>query len=86
ARPPITWSNWYREIHWVQFFVICVLPTLGFICAWSTPLWLETAIWAVIYNHLTGIGITAGYHCLWTHHSYKATKGLEYTLAILSAG
>jgi stearoyl-CoA desaturase (delta-9 desaturase) len=31
-------------------------------------------------------GLTAGYHRLWTHRAYKATKGLEYTLAILGAG
>ncbi|KIJ18003.1 hypothetical protein PAXINDRAFT_9092 [Paxillus involutus ATCC 200175] len=81
--PPITWSNWYREIHWVHFVALCVPPTLGLIGAWSTPLRLETAIWFVIYNQLAILGINAGYHCLWSHRSYKATKGLEYTLAIL---
>jgi stearoyl-CoA desaturase (delta-9 desaturase) len=90
------------EIHWPYLFIFCVLPMLAFIAAWSTPLRLETAIWFFIYNHLTGFGasftatmkhslrfhqgITAGYHRLWTHRAYKATKTLEYTLAILGAG
>ncbi|KAF8841340.1 delta 9-fatty acid desaturase protein [Paxillus ammoniavirescens] len=86
GRPPVTWSNWYREIHWPYLFIFCVLPMLAFIAAWSTTLRLETAIWFFIYNHLTGFGITAGYHRLWTHRAYQATKALEYTLAILGAG
>ena len=31
-------------------------------------------------------GLTAGYHRLWTHRAYKATRTLEYILAILGAG
>lgn len=31
-------------------------------------------------------GLTAGYHRLWTHRAYKATRTLEYVLAILGAG
>ena len=31
-------------------------------------------------------GVTAGYHRLWSHRAYKATRTLEYILAILGAG
>ncbi|KIJ18000.1 hypothetical protein PAXINDRAFT_110444 [Paxillus involutus ATCC 200175] len=86
ARPPVTWSNWCREIHWIYFFIFCVLPMLSLIAACSTPLRLETAIWSVIYIHVTALGVTAGYHRLWSHRAYRATKALEYTLAILGAG
>ncbi|KAF9230650.1 delta 9-fatty acid desaturase protein [Melanogaster broomeanus] len=86
ALPPITWSNWYKELHWLHVFILCVPPTLGVIGAWSTPLTLKTAIWFFGYSHLTGIGLTAGYHRLWTHRAYNATKTLEYILAILGVG
>ncbi|KAF8833648.1 delta 9-fatty acid desaturase protein [Paxillus ammoniavirescens] len=86
THPPVTWSNWYREIHWLYLFIFCILPTLGLIAAWSTPLRLVTFLWSAIYIHITALGITTGYHHLWTHHAYKATKSLEYILAILGAG
>ncbi|KAF8546594.1 hypothetical protein OG21DRAFT_1370028, partial [Imleria badia] len=73
---PVTWKNWYKELHWLHVFIFIFLPTLGVIGAWHTPLRRETAIWFVIYSHLTGIGVTAGYHRLWTHRAYKATRTL----------
>jgi hypothetical protein len=56
TRPPVTWSNWYREIHWLYLFIFCVLPMLSLIAAWSTPLRLETFIWSAIYIHITALG------------------------------
>lgn len=32
------------------------------------------------------LGITAGYHRLWAHRAYNASKPLEYFLAVASAG
>lgn len=34
----------------------------------------------------TGTGITAGYHRLWAHRSYNASKPLEYALAMAGTG
>jgi stearoyl-CoA desaturase (delta-9 desaturase) len=56
ALPPITWKNWHRELHWLHVFILFVPPTLGLIGAWNTPLQLKTAIWFVVYSHLTGFG------------------------------
>jgi len=35
---------------------------------------------------MTGLGITAGYHRLWAHRSYNASKPLQYLLANWGAG
>lgn len=86
ALPPITWSNWYKELNWLHVFILFVPPTLGIIGAVNTPLQRKTAIWFVVYCFLTGFGLTAGYHRLWAHRTYKASKTLEYILAILGAG
>ena len=54
--PPVTWKNWYRELHWLHVFILTVPPTLGVIGACYTPLQRNTAIWFVVYSHLTGFG------------------------------
>ena len=51
--------------------------TIGF--HWSA--WLAFAI----YFFATGLSITAGYHRLWAHNSYKASKPLRVVLALLGA-
>ncbi|KAI9573404.1 hypothetical protein HD554DRAFT_867398 [Boletus coccyginus] len=86
ALPPVTWKNWYSELNWYLAFILFVLPILGLIGAWNTPLRLETFIWFWVYSFLAAFGVTAGYHRLWTHRAYKATRTLEYILAILGAG
>ncbi|KAG9312605.1 delta 9-fatty acid desaturase protein [Chiua virens] len=83
---PITWENWYRELHWLHVFILGVPPTFGLIGACYTSLRLKTAIWFVVYSFLNCLGVTAGYHRLWTHRAYKATRTLEYILAVLGAG
>lgn len=42
----------------------------------------STGIFMVLYGILSGLCITAGYHRLWAHRAYKASKPLELFLAI----
>lgn len=50
------------------------------------PLQFKTAVWSVVYYFNTGLGITAGYHRLWAHRSYKASLLLRIYLAAVGAG
>jgi stearoyl-CoA desaturase (delta-9 desaturase) len=84
--PPVTWSNLLNEINWLSFYILTVPPVVGIVGAFYIKLQWETAIWAVAYYFLTGLGITAGYHRLWAHRSYNASLPLQYILAILGAG
>jgi stearoyl-CoA desaturase (delta-9 desaturase) len=43
-------------------------------------------LWAVAYYFYTGLGITAGYHRLWAHRAYTASKPLQYFLALGGSG
>jgi stearoyl-CoA desaturase (delta-9 desaturase) len=52
----------------------------------TTPLQKKTAIWTFIYYFMTGSAITGGYHRLWSHRSYNATKPLRYYFAMVGAG
>ena len=57
---PITWSNWYQHVNWLNCTFVLFIPLLGCILAVGTPLKLNTAIFAVVYYFNAGLGITAG--------------------------
>ena len=86
ALPPLSWSNFTTELNWLNVFVICGVPVIGFALSCYTPLRRETLIFSIFYYFVTGMGITAGYHRLWAHRSYNASVFLQYYLAITAAG
>ncbi|KAJ7668660.1 delta 9-fatty acid desaturase protein [Mycena polygramma] len=86
ALPPITWSNFLSNINWLNTVILMLTPMMGLTGAYYTKLRWETAIFSVFYYYYTGFGITAGYHRLWAHRSYNATKFLQYFLALSGAG
>jgi len=57
---PITKSNWFKHVNWLNVTLIVGLPAYGLIAAYWTPLQMKTAIWAIAYYFMTGLGITAG--------------------------
>ncbi|KAK6853339.1 hypothetical protein PG995_010151 [Apiospora arundinis] len=83
---PITWGNWYKHVNWLNTYFIVGVPVMGLIGAYFTPLYTATALFAVFYYFNTGLGITAGYHRLWSHTSYKASLPLKIYLAAMGAG
>ncbi|KAI5298260.1 hypothetical protein KEM56_004205, partial [Ascosphaera pollenicola] len=83
---PMTWSNWYKHINWLNVTFIMFLPMFGLLQTIWVPLQLKTAIWTLTYYAMTGLGITAGYHRLWAHRSYTASTPLKIYLALVGAG
>ncbi|KAI9722492.1 MAG: stearoyl-CoA 9-desaturase [Chrysothrix sp. TS-e1954] len=83
---PITRKNWYKHVNWLNVILIIGIPLYGLAQAFWTPLRWQTAIWAILYYFATGLGITAGYHRLWAHTSYKASVPLQAYLAFTGAG
>lgn len=61
---PITWSNWYRHVNWLNTFFIFGVPIIGFAAAYYHPLNRWTLLFSIIYYFNTGLGITAGMHGL----------------------
>ena len=84
--PPITWSNWYKEIDWPKLIVLGSEPFLAIYGICTTSFVWQTAVFTFIYGVLTGLGITAGYHRLFAHRSYEACLPLRYALVTLAAG
>jgi stearoyl-CoA desaturase (delta-9 desaturase) len=84
--PPYNWKKWWQNINWVSTPILVLTPAIALYGAFTVKLRWETALWSVIYYFITGLGITAGYHRLWAHRSFNASKPLEYGLAIAGAG
>ncbi|KAF8321747.1 hypothetical protein DL93DRAFT_2093707 [Clavulina sp. PMI_390] len=84
--PPIQFKNILKEIQWISVLAITVTPSLAIWGAVTTPLSTKTAAFSVFWYFVTGLGITAGYHRLWAHRAYNASKPLEYFLAFAGAG
>ena len=79
-RPDILWGN-------VAFLSITpVLAVLGLIW-WFTSVEFSWApiIAYIVLHFATGLGITAGYHRLFSHRSYKANNTVKVVLSILGA-
>ena len=66
-----------------------VLPFVGLVAAigllWNTWVsWTDLALLAVGYV-LTGVGITVGYHRLFTHRAFQTKQWVRWTFAILGS-
>jgi stearoyl-CoA desaturase (delta-9 desaturase) len=67
-------------------YVVVILPFLAFLAAipavWGWGLgWTDASLFLACYV-VTGLGITVGYHRLFTHSSFKANRGLRIALAV----
>ncbi|OAA56661.1 Delta-9 acyl-CoA desaturase, heme/steroid binding domain-containing [Niveomyces insectorum RCEF 264] len=83
---PITLKNWYKHVDWLNTTFIFFIHVAALIAAYWVPLRMKTFIFTVIYYFNTGLGITAGYHRLWAHSSFKASLPLKIYLAAVGAG
>ncbi len=57
---PFTLTNWHKHINWLNTNTVIVLPIIGVVAAFYTPLQQRTFFAAVLYYFITGLGITAG--------------------------
>lgn len=69
--------------------MIVVSPVLGLVSAvvllWGTAFnWVYLALFGVMYL-LTGLGITVGFHRLFTHKSFDASRPVSFALAALGS-
>ena len=72
SEQPVTLSNWYKHIDWVNVAFVAIIPFFGLIAAFSTPLLWKTTVWALVYYFLTGLGITAGTYLPSLQRRYKS--------------
>jgi stearoyl-CoA desaturase (Delta-9 desaturase) len=72
----------------VRTLVIGVPPAAlvgaGWLAWGGTLQWHDLVVLAITYT-LTGLGVTVGYHRLFTHRSFKTTRALRAVLAVLGS-
>lgn len=83
---PLSWSNWFKLVDWPKIIVLCSEPFIALYGIFTTSCLCPTLVFTFIWGWLTGFGITAGYHRLFTHRSYEATPLLRLILLLLGAG
>ncbi|MEA2435162.1 MAG: hypothetical protein QOG54_2619 [Actinomycetota bacterium] len=66
--------------------IFTVIPFAGFIFAivtlWGTGLSMVDASIALAFYFFTGLGVTVGFHRLFTHQSFEASRPLKVVLAV----
>src|SRR5436305_3573021 len=82
-------SEYLHRIQRTHFLLFDILPLLGTAVALALlfyrPLsWLDMTLFFVMWL-LTGIGITAGYHRLFAHRSYRTSNAVSVMLVILGS-
>jgi len=71
-----------EEINWYHTILLFITPVLGIYgLLFIRPAW-QTVVVGLIFYYWSGIGITGGYHRLWSHRSYKASPGWRLFLLI----
>ncbi|KAL0079114.1 delta-9 desaturase [Phycomyces blakesleeanus] len=83
---PTTLKNWYKHINWVHVILLSSTPALGIYGIFTTKLQTATFAWSWIYYSLCCLGITAGYHRLWSHKSYTAKLPIKILLCLMGSG
>jgi stearoyl-CoA desaturase (delta-9 desaturase) len=74
-----------RVVRTLVFALPPAALVLGGWLAWGGALhWQDVLVLTVCYV-LTGLGVTVGYHRLFTHRSFKTTRGVRVTLAVLGS-
>ena len=73
----------------IGVYVFVLLPFAALVAAvplaWGWGLtWLDVAL-AVFFFYFSGLGVTIGYHRLFTHGSFKANRPLKITLAVMGS-
>ena len=82
---PIEHETSERVVRTLFFVLPPVALVLGGWLAWGGALhWQDLVVLAITYA-FTGLGITVGYHRLFTHRSFKTTRTLRALLAVLGS-
>ncbi|KAF9562088.1 delta 9-fatty acid desaturase protein [Agrocybe pediades] len=71
-------------VRWFNLMVLTITPSIAAYGFWKLELKRPTVLFAIAYYVFSMLGITAGYHRLWSHRSYNASFPLQ--LFLLSGG
>ncbi|KXS14122.1 hypothetical protein M427DRAFT_112786 [Gonapodya prolifera JEL478] len=76
-----SWSN----VNWFHTILLTATLALAAYGIATTPLNWKTGVWSFVWYSCAGLGITAGYHRLWSHKSYSASTLYQTIFAFFGA-
>ncbi|THU81583.1 hypothetical protein K435DRAFT_972295 [Dendrothele bispora CBS 962.96] len=71
-----------RGIRWFNLAIFLITPLIAVVGFLMVPLRGLTMWFSVLYYVFSMLGITAGYHRLWSHRSYNASLPLQWFLLL----
>jgi stearoyl-CoA desaturase (delta-9 desaturase) len=77
-------STLFSKLDWTVTIWLVVSTFFGIIAPFFIGIQLKTAILAFIMFYVGGIGITSGYHRLWSHRSYDAHPIVKAPLLVMA--
>jgi len=80
-----TKSLW-EQIEWIPTIWLVASLSLTFVGLFICELNWKTILLAFICYYIGGIGITTGYHRLWSHRSFDAALPVRFILLIMGTG
>ena len=83
---PSEFSYKNMDVNWPHMLILTLTPILSIYGLATTSWHPYTVILFFIWYVFTSLGITAGYHRLWSHRSYSASLPLQLFLAVLGTG
>lgn len=72
-----------QRLNWLHLPLLTLTPALALYGLLTSPWYLNTFLAAIGYYFFSGLGITAGYHRLWSHRAYKAKPWFEFLLMLM---
>jgi stearoyl-CoA desaturase (delta-9 desaturase) len=79
-------SSLLSRINWFHTSLLTMMPLAVLGALFFLPVRAATVAVGFLFFQLAGIGITAGYHRLWSHKSWTAHPAVAVVLAIMGAG
>ncbi|KAJ2452915.1 stearoyl-CoA 9-desaturase [Coemansia sp. RSA 2336] len=82
SKPPVESRPLLQRLHWVHIVLLSTTPIIALYGVATTKARAETIVLMIVTYLISGLGITAGYHRLWSHTAYSATYPLQVFLAL----
>lgn len=76
---------WHSRVNWLSTSILMFPIVASLSLLPSTPLQFNTLLLSLLQYFLTGLGVTAGYHRLFSHRSFRATPAVQCFLLIFGA-
>eukprot|EP00762_Andalucia_godoyi_P003017 ANDGO_04198.mRNA.1 Acyl-CoA desaturase len=73
------------QVNWFHLLLLTLTPLAVLSALFFVPVHIATLGFAVFWYFCSGMGITAGYHRLWSHRAWDAHPVVETLLAIFGA-